>query len=41
MPTRGSFKRRSSPLTEDLQDYKRLLNENGFNVEEEEVAMEE
>jgi valyl-tRNA synthetase len=28
-------------LTEELQDYKRLLKENGFNVEEEEVAMEE
>jgi valyl-tRNA synthetase len=28
-------------LAEDLQDYKRLLKENGFNVEEEEVAMEE
>jgi chromosome segregation ATPase len=28
-------------LTEDLQDYKRLLKENGIDVEEEEVAMEE
>jgi hypothetical protein len=28
-------------LAEDLQDYKRLLKENGFDVEEEEVAMEE
>jgi valyl-tRNA synthetase len=28
-------------LTEDLQDYKRLLKENGFDVEEEEVTMEE
>jgi DNA repair exonuclease SbcCD ATPase subunit len=28
-------------LTEDLQDYKRLLKENSFDVEEEEVAMEE
>jgi hypothetical protein len=28
-------------LTEELQDYKRLLKENGFDVEEEEVAMEE
>jgi hypothetical protein len=28
-------------LTEDLQDYKRLLNENGFDDEEDEVAMEE
>jgi chromosome segregation ATPase len=28
-------------LTEDLQDYKRPLKENGFDVEEEEVAMEE
>jgi hypothetical protein len=28
-------------LTEDLHDYKRLLKENGFDVEEEEVAMEE
>jgi hypothetical protein len=28
-------------LTEDLQDNKRLLKENGFDVEEEEVAMEE
>jgi hypothetical protein len=28
-------------LTEDLQDYKSLLKENGFDVEEEEVAMEE
>jgi valyl-tRNA synthetase len=28
-------------LVEDLQDYKRLLKENGFDVEEEEVAMEE
>jgi hypothetical protein len=27
-------------LAEDLQDYKRLLKENGFNVEEE-VVMEE
>jgi uncharacterized protein YydD (DUF2326 family) len=27
-------------LTEELQDYKRLLKENGFNVEEE-VIMEE
>jgi uncharacterized protein YydD (DUF2326 family) len=27
-------------LTEDLQDYKRLLKENGFDVEEE-VVMEE
>jgi chromosome segregation ATPase len=28
-------------LTEELQDYKRLLKENGFDVEEVEVAMEE
>jgi valyl-tRNA synthetase len=28
-------------LAEELQDYKRLLKENGFDVEEEEVAMEE
>jgi chromosome segregation ATPase len=28
-------------LSEELQDYKRLLKENGFDVEEEEVAMEE
>jgi hypothetical protein len=28
-------------LTEDLRDYKRLLKENGFDVEEEEVVMEE
>jgi hypothetical protein len=28
-------------LTEELQDYKRLLKENGFNVEVVEVAMEE
>jgi peptidoglycan hydrolase CwlO-like protein len=28
-------------LTEELQDYKRLLKENGFDVEEEEVIMEE
>jgi hypothetical protein len=28
-------------LTEELQDYKRLLKENGFYVEEEEVTMEE
>jgi peptidoglycan hydrolase CwlO-like protein len=28
-------------LTEELQDYKRLLKENGFDVEEEEVVMEE
>jgi chromosome segregation ATPase len=28
-------------LTEELQDYKRLLKENGFDVDEEEVAMEE
>jgi valyl-tRNA synthetase len=28
-------------LAEDLQDYKRLLKENGFDVEEEEIAMEE
>jgi valyl-tRNA synthetase len=28
-------------LTEDLQDYKRLLKENGFDVEGEEVVMEE
>jgi chromosome segregation ATPase len=28
-------------LTEDLQDYKRLLKENCFDVEEEEVTMEE
>jgi chromosome segregation ATPase len=28
-------------LTKELQDYKRLLKENGFDVEEEEVAMEE
>jgi hypothetical protein len=28
-------------LTEDLRDYKRLLKENGFDVEEEEVIMEE
>jgi valyl-tRNA synthetase len=28
-------------LTKDLQDYKRLLKENGFDVEEEEIAMEE
>jgi uncharacterized protein YydD (DUF2326 family) len=27
-------------LTKELQDYKRLLKENGFNVEEE-VVMEE
>jgi valyl-tRNA synthetase len=28
-------------LADDLQEYKRLLKENGFDVEEEEVAMEE
>jgi hypothetical protein len=28
-------------LTEEFQDYKRLLKENGFDVEEEEVIMEE
>jgi valyl-tRNA synthetase len=28
-------------LTEELQDYKRLLKENGFDIEEEEVVMEE
>jgi uncharacterized protein YlxW (UPF0749 family) len=28
-------------LTKELQDYKRLLKENGFDVEEKEVAMEE
>jgi hypothetical protein len=28
-------------LTEELQDYKRLLKENGFDVEEVEVTMEE
>jgi uncharacterized protein YydD (DUF2326 family) len=28
-------------LTEELQEYKRLLKENGFAVEEEEVVMEE
>jgi hypothetical protein len=28
-------------LTEELHDYKRLLKENGFDVEEVEVAMEE
>jgi valyl-tRNA synthetase len=28
-------------VTEDLQDYKRLLKENGFDIEEEEVVMEE
>jgi hypothetical protein len=28
-------------LTEELQDYKRLLKENGFDVEEQEVTMEE
>jgi hypothetical protein len=28
-------------LTEELQDYKRLLKENGFDVEVEEVTMEE
>jgi hypothetical protein len=28
-------------LTEELQDYKRLLKENGFDVEEEELIMEE
>jgi hypothetical protein len=28
-------------LTEELQDYKRLLKENVFDVEEEEVVMEE
>jgi uncharacterized coiled-coil DUF342 family protein len=28
-------------LTEELQDYKRLLTENGFEVEEVEVAMDE
>jgi hypothetical protein len=28
-------------LTEEQQDYKWLLKENGFDVEEEEVAMEE
>jgi hypothetical protein len=28
-------------LTEELQDYKRLLKENGFDVVEEEVIMEE
>jgi valyl-tRNA synthetase len=28
-------------LTEELQDYKRLLKENGFDIEEVEVAMEE
>jgi hypothetical protein len=28
-------------LTIELQDYKRLLKENGLDVEEEEVAMEE
>jgi hypothetical protein len=28
-------------LTEELHDYKRLLKENGFDVEEVEVTMEE
>jgi uncharacterized protein YydD (DUF2326 family) len=28
-------------LTEELQDYKRLLKENGFDVEDVEVVMEE
>jgi type II secretory pathway component PulK len=28
-------------LTEELQDYKRLLKENGLDVEEVEVIMEE
>jgi hypothetical protein len=28
-------------LTEELQDYKRLLKENGLDVEEVEVTMEE
>jgi hypothetical protein len=28
-------------LTEEMHDYKRLLKENGFDVEEEEVVMEE
>jgi hypothetical protein len=28
-------------LTEELQDYKRLLKKNGLDVEEVEVAMEE
>jgi hypothetical protein len=28
-------------LTEELYDYKRLLKENGFDVEEVEVAMQE
>jgi hypothetical protein len=32
---------RVDTLTEELQDYKRLLKENGFDVEEEEVVMEE
>jgi hypothetical protein len=28
-------------LAKDLQDYKRLLKDNGFDVKEEEVLMEE
>jgi DNA repair exonuclease SbcCD ATPase subunit len=32
---------RVGTLTKELQDYKRLLKENSFDVEEEEVAMEE
>jgi chromosome segregation ATPase len=28
-------------LAEDMQDYKRLLKDNGFNIEEKEVFMEE
>jgi valyl-tRNA synthetase len=32
---------KTDTLTEDMHDYKRLLKENGFDVEEEEVGMEE
>jgi chromosome segregation ATPase len=38
---RRELQKKVDTLAEDVQDYKRLLNENGFDIEEEEVFMEE
>jgi DNA repair exonuclease SbcCD ATPase subunit len=38
---RRELQEKVDTLAEDVQDYKRLLNENGFDIEEEEVFMEE
>jgi hypothetical protein len=38
---KSRLQKKVDTLTEELQDYKRLLKENGIEVEEEEVTMEE